>query len=339
MKLTSSPRRNSSITSRPLSVPSAASASCAVVRDDHAFARRQAVGFQHHRKAETVERLARIGLVFDGDELRRGDVTLYKEVLCENLTAFELRGVPVRSHDLPPARPERIHHPRHQGRFRPDHRQIRADGFRHLEIGGARHNRQARPDFARCPDCPAPQTPIPPATAPVSTPARARALRCPGPEFSFRYNHINAREVRRRGRRRRSRRVRSRARLRAHGSAHRHGHHEPRPDRADVVQPRHRRHRQGPPGARDRRPRRRHGRGRRRRRHPVPPAQHQPRPGRLVAARADGQEDVPRPHARGSGAGAQPAHQAGRSGRAYHSRTAASRAFSCATAAPSRPAP
>ena len=48
----------------------------AVLRDDHALARRQPVGLQHHRKTEAVECLARIGLVFDGHKLRRGHMTL-----------------------------------------------------------------------------------------------------------------------------------------------------------------------------------------------------------------------------------------------------------------------
>ena len=66
-----------------------------------------------------------------------------------------MRRVPVRSHDLPPARPELIHYACHQGRFRPDYCEIRVDGFRHFKIGGARHNRQARPDLcdARIPRC------------------------------------------------------------------------------------------------------------------------------------------------------------------------------------------
>ena len=39
-----------------------------------------------------------------------------------------------------------------------------------------------------------------------------------------------------------------------------------------------------------------------------------PRTGRLVAARPDGQEAVPLPHARSAGGGAQSTHQAGRGG-------------------------
>ena len=55
--------------------------------------------------------------------------------------------------------------------------------------------------------------------------------------------------------------------------AHRAGHASLRHDRRDVVQPGHRRPRQGPSGARDRCARRPHGPRRRSGRNPVPPAQ------------------------------------------------------------------
>ena len=67
---------------------------------------------------------------------------------------------------------------------------------------------------------------------------------------------------------------------------------------ADAVQSGHRRDGQGPPRSRDRRAGRAHGAGRGRDRDSVPDAQSKPWPGRLVAARAGGQEAVSRLDAR-----------------------------------------
>ena len=97
----------------------------------------------------------------------------------------------------------------------------------------------------------------------------------------------------------------------AHGAEDRPLHHEPRPYRADVVQPGGGRDRQGTLGARSRRVGRRDGRGDRCGRHPVSAAQHQPRAGRLVAARPGGQEAISHQDAPGARSRAQPAHQAG----------------------------
>ena len=113
---------------------------------------------------------------------------------------------------------------------------------------------------------------------------------------------------------RRPRRLRGRDGGGAHGPEDRALHPEPRPDRADVVQPRGRRHRQRTPGARGGRPGRHHGRGDGRGRHPVPPAEHLARAGGVVSARAVRQAAVPAEDARGAGIGAQPPHQAGRGG-------------------------
>ena len=94
----------------------------AVLGHHHAFTRRQAIGLQHHRESEAANRFARIRFVFDGHERGRGDVSLHKEVLGEDLAAFQLRRFPVRSHDAPAGRAERIHHTGHQRNFRSDHR-------------------------------------------------------------------------------------------------------------------------------------------------------------------------------------------------------------------------
>ena len=70
--------------------------------------------------------------------------------------------------------------------------------------------------------------------------------------------------------------------------------------RADAVQSGDRRHREGPPGSRDRRARRPDGPRDRRDGHPVQAAQPQPRAGGLVAARAGRQARVRRVGARGA---------------------------------------
>ena len=123
------------------------------------------------------------------------------------------------------------------------------------------------------------------------------------------------RTVRCGGGRRRACRVRGGDGVGAHGPAHGAVHPEPRPDRADELQPGHRRHRQGTPRARGGRAGRHYGRGRRRMRHSVSPAQHIARPGRLVAARAVRQGPLPGEDARGTGGSAESLHQAGRGGR------------------------
>ena len=78
-------------------------------------------------------------------------------------------------------------------------------------------------------------------------------------------------------------------------------------DRADVLQSRDRRDREGASGAGDRCARRRDGRGHRCGRNPVPAAEYQPWSGGVVAARAVRQEAVPHPDERGSGARAESA--------------------------------
>ena len=124
------------------------------------------------------------------------------------------------------------------------------------------------------------------------------------------------RTVRRCRSRSRSRRLRSCHGRCPHGPAHRPVHPQCRSHRADELQSCRRRHRQGTPRSRDRCPRRHHGRGHRRRRHPVPPAQHLPRPRRLVAPRPVRQAALPPENARSSRVPAQPPDQASRGRRA-----------------------
>ena len=119
------------------------------------------------------------------------------------------------------------------------------------------------------------------------------------------------RTFRRRCRRRRPCRMRGRDGCRAHGPEDRPLHPQRRPDRADVVQPRRGRHRQGTPGARSRRSRRNHGRNHRRGRHPVPPAEYFARPRRMVAARPMRQAGLSPEDARGAGVAAESQNQAG----------------------------
>ena len=97
-----------------------------IVRDHHAFARRQAIGLQHHGKAEASQRHARLRGVVDRGVGGGRDSSLLEKVLCENLTAFQSRRFGVRSDDAQAARAEGIHDARHQRHFRSDHRQVRA---------------------------------------------------------------------------------------------------------------------------------------------------------------------------------------------------------------------
>ena len=123
------------------------------------------------------------------------------------------------------------------------------------------------------------------------------------------------RELRCARRRRRPCRMRGRGGCGTHGPAHRALYAEPRPDRADVLQPRHRRSRQGPPRARSRRVGRHYGRRRRRLRYPVPAAQHLPWSRRVVAPRAVRQGALSRKNAGEAGVGSEPVYQAGRGDR------------------------
>ena len=103
-----------------------------VVRDYDALSGSQAVGLQDYRKAETVDGLARFGGAgaIHGDERGCRNITLYKEVLCKNLTTLELRGLCLWTNDLAAARAELIHYSGHQWGFRPNHRQASVDLLR-----------------------------------------------------------------------------------------------------------------------------------------------------------------------------------------------------------------
>ena len=72
----------------------------AIMDDHHALARREAVGFQHHGKAEAIDGAPGFGGVPDGDMVGRRDINLRKKVLCEYLAAFELRRRAIRPDDL-----------------------------------------------------------------------------------------------------------------------------------------------------------------------------------------------------------------------------------------------
>ena len=120
-----------------------------VVRDDHAFARRQAIGLEDHGKAEASQRHARLRGVFDRGVGGGRNSSLHEKVLCENLAAFQLRRLGVRPDDAQAARAEGIHDAGHQRHFRSDHRQVRADA----NGGVQRVARERRWPPAPCPDC------------------------------------------------------------------------------------------------------------------------------------------------------------------------------------------
>ena len=93
MKLTSSPRQE--FFDHQLAVPEsrmAASASAAVVRDDHAFAGGQPVGLDHHRKVE-IDRSAsvRFAATRDAVRTRRGNAGASMNSFAIDLAAFQLR--------------------------------------------------------------------------------------------------------------------------------------------------------------------------------------------------------------------------------------------------------
>ncbi len=92
MKLTSSPRRNSSITSGPLSVASACSASARSWATTTPFPAASPSTFSTTGNPKRSSACRASVCVVGGDELGRGDSTLHKKVLCKTLTAFELRG-------------------------------------------------------------------------------------------------------------------------------------------------------------------------------------------------------------------------------------------------------
>ena len=126
--------------------------------------------------------------------------------------------------------------------------------------------------------------------------------------------HAVHRTIRRSCRRRRPCRMRGRHGRRAHGPEDRALHAERGPDRADVVQPRGGRHRQGPSRPRSRRTRRHHGRDHRCSRHPVPPAEYLARTRRVVAARTMRQAGLPPEDARSPRVATESDDQASRSG-------------------------
>src|SRR5581483_9348193 len=108
--------------------------------------------------------------------------------------------------------------------------------------------------------------------------------------------------------------LRGRRRLRPHGSEDRALYAEPRPHRADVLQPRGRWDRQGTSGARGGRAWRNHGRSDGRSRNSVSPAEYLAGSGGLVAARAVRQASLPAEDARSAGSAAKSEDQAGGGG-------------------------
>ena len=99
MKLTSSPRRNSSITSRPFSVPSADSASarsCAITTPFPPPVRRLSAPPGNPNRSSACRASSALSTVTNSAV---GISALHEEVLCENLAAFELRRLRRRTDD------------------------------------------------------------------------------------------------------------------------------------------------------------------------------------------------------------------------------------------------
>ena len=117
--------------------------------------------------------------VFDGHEVGRGNSALHEKVLCKNLAAFELRRF-ARSGPtiLLAARTEFVDHAGDQRRFRSDHRQVRVDFIAPATAYEDARRRQAGADLRDARIARRRKHLDSLATAPASTPARARVRRC-----------------------------------------------------------------------------------------------------------------------------------------------------------------
>jgi hypothetical protein len=169
------------------------------MRDDDAFAGGEAVGLEDYGKAETFDCAASVGGVFDSGVVGGRDSGLHEKVLCKNFAAFQLR----RARDS-----VRRSSGRARGTRRPRRRQA---ALRVRRLSSRRRSVRPLPEMRR-------RTagkwrfamPGFPGVAKTSTPCdcasfQQSACSLPPPPrtriltISFRYNHNNAREVRRGG--------------------------------------------------------------------------------------------------------------------------------------------
>jgi hypothetical protein len=113
--------------------------------DDHAFARRRAVGLDHDRKAKRRgEGLRRIGIL-ETAVLARGNAEIRAQVLHEALGAFQDRACGAGAKRLDPGGLEAVGQAGDQRHFRPDHDETDVVGLgeRHQLVRLARRERHA----------------------------------------------------------------------------------------------------------------------------------------------------------------------------------------------------
>ena len=171
------------------STSSMAWSACAMSRQiKHAFAERQAVGFDGATSAQRGGEARGGGEIGEGARARGRDAVLLHEPLREDLRGFELSGLLVRAPDAPAVLLPQIHDAQRQRIVRPDDREVGAlllrEGTEPGQIlraevdalDGRAVFRQAFPGDAGIARR-APHLRDVRATAPVSRPARARARR------------------------------------------------------------------------------------------------------------------------------------------------------------------
>ena len=119
-----------------------------MLRDDHAFAGRQAIGFDHHRQIELEQRVARLLRAGHGGKSRGRNSRAQHQFLGECFARFQPRRRSRWTHDPPALGAKLIHDAGRQRSLRPNHRQIGIDRFgRRKIVGGretSRHLRDSR---------------------------------------------------------------------------------------------------------------------------------------------------------------------------------------------------
>ena len=106
----------------------------AVLRDDHAFARREPVRFNHHRCVELGERGNPRFDRLHASVASSGNSKALHEFLGVDLAAFELRGILRGPDDLALGRAELVDHAGDQRNFGTDDGEIGIDGVRRGQV-------------------------------------------------------------------------------------------------------------------------------------------------------------------------------------------------------------
>ena len=124
----------------------------AVLRDDHAFARREPVRFDHDGIVELSERGDARVYRFHASEASGGNPQASHELLGVDLAAFKLRRILRRPDDLALGGAELVDHAGDQRNFRTDDGEIGIDGVRRGEVVRGRQKLAEfrDPGIARC---------------------------------------------------------------------------------------------------------------------------------------------------------------------------------------------